>query len=404
MHPLGVLDALPGCHHHISIGAMGLRRPKCPKSTTKRQSPQSEMAQKKTLITLESGESTEAVAPVVVSASRSTDIPAFYADWFFERLEKGYSAWTNPFNGATSYVSYADTRFIVFWSKNPKPLLRHIGKLEERDIGCYVQYTLNDYEAEGLERNVPPLEERLETFRLLVGRLGKGRVVWRFDPMLLTESLGIGELLEKVRRLGDSLKGLTERMVFSFADISSYRKVRANLERSGIRYREWDEPSMELFASRLAAMNRERGWNYELATCAEKIDISRFGIQHNRCVDDDLIIRFGWKDKLLMDHLKVAIRRLPATAPSLFEEFGAQPAVPEGALIVEPGVYALKRRNNKDKGQRLFCGCVASKDIGQYDTCPHMCEYCYANSSHASAAANWRRHLANPHGERITGK
>jgi hypothetical protein len=100
----------------------------------------------------ENGEAVKAQAPIIVSASRSTDIPAFYANWFFHRLKVGYSAWTNPFKGVKSYVSYQDTRFIVFWSKNPRPLLQHLDYLKERNIGCYIHYTLNDYEKEGLER------------------------------------------------------------------------------------------------------------------------------------------------------------------------------------------------------------------------------------------------------------
>ena len=82
-------------------------------------------------------------APQIVSCSRSTDIPEFYADWFFHRLKVGYSAWTNPFNNSTSYISYANTRFIVFWSKNPAPLLSHLCELEDKGINCYIQYTLN---------------------------------------------------------------------------------------------------------------------------------------------------------------------------------------------------------------------------------------------------------------------
>ena len=132
----------------------------------------------KAQIIKEDGTVVEAQAPVIVSASRSTDIPAFYTDWFFHRLKVGYSAWTNPFNGVKSYVSYAKTRFIVFWSKNPKPLLQYIDILKERGIGCYVQYTLNDYEKEGLERGVPSVDERIETFKQLVDRLGKGSVIW----------------------------------------------------------------------------------------------------------------------------------------------------------------------------------------------------------------------------------
>ena len=145
------------------------------------------------------GRLVEAQAPIIISASRSTDIPAFYADWFFYRLEKGYSAWTNPFNGVKSYVSYDETRFVVFWSKNPRPLLEHLHKLEERNIKCYIQYTLNDYEKEHLEK-VPSLEKRIETFKLLVERLGKGSVVWRFDPMILTDDISVDTLLSKVQK------------------------------------------------------------------------------------------------------------------------------------------------------------------------------------------------------------
>lgn len=142
------------------------------------------------------GRSVKAQTPVIVSASRSTDIPAFYAEWFFSRLEKGYSAWTNPFNGVKSYVSYEKTRFIVFWSKNPRPLIPYLHILKERGIGCYIQYSLNDYEQEGLER-VPPLQTRIETFKTLAGMLGKEAVVWRFDPLVLTDDISTDDLIKK---------------------------------------------------------------------------------------------------------------------------------------------------------------------------------------------------------------
>lgn len=354
-------------------------------------------------ITLDSGASAEAQAPVIVSASRSTDIPAFYADWFFERLRRGYSAWTNPFNGVTSYVSYRRTRFIVFWSKNPRPLLEHLDYLKDKNIQCYIQYTLNDYEREGLEKGVPPLVQRIETFKLLVDKLGKGRVIWRFDPMILTDKISVSDLLDKVRNIGDQLKDYTEKLVFSFADIASYRKVKANLEKNGINYIEWNEATMNEFAGKLSAMNRERGWNFQLATCGEKIDIEQYGVKHNRCVDDDLIIRFAYQDKELMDFLNVDVKRVQPIVPSMFEEFDNQPAVSSDALILTPELYAVKKKNNKDTGQRQFCGCIVSKDIGQYNTCPHLCEYCYANTSKEAAVANWNRHKNNPAGDKIIG-
>ena len=355
------------------------------------------MAAKKVNITTDDGRLVEATAPIIVSASRSTDIPAFYAEWFFRRLEKGYSVWTNPFNGVPLYISYQNTRFIVFWSKNPKPLLGHLEYLKERNIGCYIQYTLNDYEDEGLEKGVPPLKQRIDTFIKLVDKLGFGRVVWRFDPMILTDEISIEKLLKKVRNIGDQLKGYTEKLVFSFADIASYKKVKINLDRNNIRYHEWDEDSMNAFASRLSAMNKERGWNYVLATCGEKIDITQYGIEHNRCVDDDLMIRFAWRDSELMKFLNVEIQ---STQPSLFGEF----EIPVDAIQISETMYGIKKKSNRDKGQRQFCGCIVSKDIGQYNTCPHQCEYCYANTSKAIAVSNWRQHLNNPLNDTITGK
>lgn len=344
----------------------------------------------------ENGEVVAMQIPMIVSASRSTDISAFYADWFFHRLKVGYSAWTNPFNGVKGYVSYKNTRFIVFWSKNPRPLLSHLDYLKERNIGCYIQYTLNDYEAEGLEKNVPPLPFRIDTFKKLVARLGKGRVIWRFDPMLLTDDITIDCLLEKVERIGDQLVGYTEKLVFSFADILSYRKVKANLEKSHIPYQEWTEPQMLEFAERLAALNKK--WGYTLATCGEKIDLKHFGIVKNRCVDDELIIRIAYEDKALMDFLKVTIHPMPVA--DLFDN--AAPLSPD-AIILPNGTYAT-HGDNRDKGQRQFCGCIKSKDIGEYNTCPHLCEYCYANASKEAAIVNWKRHLMNKDSETITGQ
>lgn len=297
-----------------------------------------------------------AQAPLIISASRATDIPAFYADWFFRRLDKVYVRWRNPFSGQDSYVSFGNTRFIVFWSKNPAPLLPYLPLLKERGIGCYIQFTLNDYEAEGLEPNVPTLTQRTDTFRRLVDPLGIGTVVWRFDPLILTDKINIETLLDKIAHIGNVLAGYTEKLVFSFADIESYKKVSRNLRQSGINYREWDEESMHEFASRLSALNRNK-WEFRLATCAERIDLSEYGIEHNRCIDPELISRLAPDDVILQNFL-----------------------------------YNAKT----DTGQRKTCGCILSKDVGAYNTCPHGCLYCYANSSSASALSNYKKSIANP--------
>lgn len=335
-------------------------------------------------------------APLIISASRSTDIPAFYADWFFYRLKKGYSAWTNPFNGVKSYISYDKVRFVVFWSKNPRPLLQHLHILKERNIKCYVQYTLNDYEDEKLEK-VPSLANRIETFKLLIEQLGKGCVIWRFDPMFLTDNISIDDLLRKIQNIGDQLKDYTEKLVFSYADIAIYKKVKRNLEASGIPFHEWNIVQMEEFADKLSAMNRDREWNFQIVTCGEKIDIRKYGIIHNRCIDGDLIVRLAWNDKELMDFMKVKIEEMPA--PTLFD----QPELPDGAILLPHNRYFIST-HKKDPGQRQFCECMASKDIGEYNTCPHLCEYCYANTTKRIALENWERHQANKFADTITGK
>lgn len=336
-----------------------------------------------------SSEKVFAQAPIIISASRSTDIPAFYADWFFKRMEIGYSAWTNPFNGVKSFVSYGNTHFIVFWSKNPRPLIPYLGYLEERKIGTYIQYSLNDYEQNGLERGVPPLQYRIDSFKMLVDRLGLGSVIWRFDPMILTDEIHPDELLGRVEKIGDQLKGYTEKLVFSYADIASYRRVKANLEKNNIRYHEWTLSEMDVFAQELAKLNEK--WGYTLATCGEKIDLERYHVSHNKCIDDDLIIRRAYYDAKLMKFLGVQI-----VESGLF-------GIPDNAIALPNGQFAVKTKNNKDNGQRAFCGCIASKDIGEYNTCAHQCEYCYANTSKQSAIDNLKRHRENPYSETIIG-
>jgi len=353
------------------------------------------MAQwQKIKITRENGEEVDAQAPIIISASRSTDIPAFYADWFFHRLKIGYSAWTNPFNGVKSYVSYKNARFFVFWSKNPKPLLNHIDELKRMNF--YIQFTLNDYVSEGLEKGVPPLEDRIETFKQLVKTFGKGRVVWRFDPLILTDKITVDDLLRKVENIGDQLFGYTEKLVFSFADIALYKKVKSNLEKNKINYSEWTESQMLDFAKRLSELNKK--WHFQLATCGEKIDISQFGIQHNKCIDDDLMIRFAYNDSILMNFLGVEV-----CEKGLFGN-----SIPQNAIIINENQYAIKtmkKKDNKDGGQRQSCWCISSKDIGEYNTCPHLCEYCYANTSKQMAVHNWNvAKQTNWLSETITGR
>lgn len=302
------------------------------------------------------------LTPVIVSASRETDLPRFYVEWFLNRLRDGWCAWKNPFNGEIRKVSFDKTRLIVFWSKNPKPLLDRLDEVES--LGhrqYYFQFSLNDYVAEGFEPNVPGVKERVDTFRRLAERIGKERVVWRFDPLLLTDKISIDVLLNRIAVIGRQLKDYTEKLVFSFIDIASYRKVQKNL--AGLGCREFSSEEQRCFAEGLSKLNGELG--LELATCGEMADLSGYGIKQNKCVDDELIMRLFNDDAALMDYI------------------GAECDLIDGWKIA---------KSRKDKGQRKACGCIASKDIGMYNTCPHLCRYCYANANDNLVVKNFRLH------------
>lgn len=326
----------------------------------------------KKTITNDNGISVETVMPEIISASRSTDIPAFYSKWFFNRLEKGHLAWINPFNRQLQYISFDKTRLIVFWTKNPKPIIEKLNQLDERGIGYYFQYTINDYEKEGFEPNVAPLDKRIETFINLSKKIGKEKVIWRFDPLLLTEKLTMDELIERVEGIGNELVGYTEKLVFSFADINIYRKVINNLKRTESAPREFSNDEILYFARDLSRLNQK--WRFNLATCAEPVQLKPYGIEHNRCIDDELIAKIFGHDSKLMEFIGYR----PSFQGSLFEEKEYNP---------NPKL--------KDKGQREACGCIFSKDIGMYNTCMHLCKYCYANTSDVTAEKNYQSHDPN---------
>ena len=331
----------------------------------------------------ERGELVEATSPVIISASRSTDIPAFYAKWFFYRLAKGYCVWYNPFNRKKTFVSFKHTKVIVFWTKNPKPILPYLHILDEMGIHYYFQVTLNDYVSEGFEPRVPSIESRVETFKELSSMIGKERVIWRFDPLILTPKLNIRQLLTKVWHIGNSLIGYTDKLVFSFIDINGYRKVKNNLVKETIYFSketiddaEFSSVQIEDVVSGLVKLREEwkkRGWNLSLATCAEAVDLEKYGIEHNRCIDGELMERLFGSDKELVYFLHTG--KLPK-----IDLFGNIPVIPS------------KQKNLKDPGQRKACGCMISKDIGMYNTCRHLCVYCYANSSKLAVLNNKEKH------------
>lgn len=350
------------------------------------------MASEKVSIQTDTGEIVEATAPVIISASRSTDIPAFFAKWFFNRLAKGYCVWYNPFNQQPMYISFSKCKVVVFWTKNPEQIIPFLPELDRRGIHYYFQVTLNDYMKEGFEPNVPPVEKRIETFRKLSQLIGKEKVIWRFDPLIITPTIGPRELLKRIWNIGNQLKGYTDKLVFSFVDVKAYRKVQNNLVKETMHFTKEDVENAEAnHAQRIEIVEgllkirnawHQEGWDVEMATCAEDINLEKYGIEHNRCIDGELMKRIFSDDEELVYYLHTL--KWPER-----DIFGQLPPIPE------------KKKNVKDVGQRKICGCMVSKDIGMYNTCRHFCVYCYANTSKESVMKNASKY--NEDSESIIG-
>lgn len=275
-----------------------------------------------------------------MSVSRRTDIPAFYSEWFFNRLKEGFVYVRNPMNihqvsKITLKPEVVDC--IVFWSKNPRPML---GRLDElKDYMYYYQLTINPYD-KTLEAGVPKKEGIIDTFKALSERLGKKRVIWRYDPILLTARMDTDYHLKYFEEIAKRLEGYAETCVISFVDL--YKKTQKNLQETQAR-----EPSREEMVKLAARLSETAGrYGMGIQTCAEEIALESVGVKHGKCIDDALI------DELLGEKLVVG----------------------------------------KDRTQRKECGCVQSIDIGEYNTCAHGCKYCYANFKDGMVTRNREAH------------
>ncbi len=290
--------------------------------------------------------------PVIISASRRTDIPAFYGDWFLNNLKTGYFRWTNPFNHKqVRLISINKTRVIAFWTKNPEPLFVKLDEIDKYKINYYFLYTLNDYEREQIEPFLPPLRKRIESFIELSQKLGKERVIWRYDPLILSESISIDILLDKIAVIADEIKEYTNKLIISFVNISCYPSLKkAHRERIPSIMREWEQRECFEFAEKLMHLNKK--WGFNIETCREEIDLNRFGIGHSQCINAGLFRKIFSYDRELMAYLG-------NTVQGSLSHFSPLPQL-------------------KDPGQPELCLCAISKDIGFYNSCRHGCLYCYA--------------------------
>lgn len=278
---------------------------------------------------------------MIISASRRTDIPARYAEWFLRRVREGYAVARNPMNPRQQRrvsLRPEDVEAIVFWTKNPAPLMPRLAELA--DYAYYFQFTVTPY-GPYIEPGVPDKEkEIIPAFRRLAETIGPERVIWRCDPLLVSERYDIGFHLRSFEKFARAFEGFTRRCVFSYLDI--YRGMSRAARELG--FRAPDEREKLALARGLASAARSHGMTLE--SCAEDINLEQFGINHTSCIDAALI-----------------------------EKITGRP---------------LARA--KDKNQRPHCRCAPSVDIGVYDTCPNGCKYCYATHSAKKTAANAANH------------
>ncbi|NTV92950.1 MAG: DUF1848 domain-containing protein [Chlorobiaceae bacterium] len=279
---------------------------------------------------------------MIISASRRSDIPAFYGTWFMNRLRAEEVLVRNPFNyRQISKISLSPQSIdaLVFWTKNPENFLPFLPEIEAMGHWYYVLFTITPYDTT-LEPRIGSKEAVLKTFKKLSRLIGPERVIWRYDPVILTDVYTFDYHVASFNSLAKKLSGFTRQCIISFLD--NYRKVRKNM--GHIKYFLPQKPLMEALSLRLADAAEKQGMT--ISTCSEKIDLSHLGIQNSRCIDHELIGRLTGKQC--------------------------------------SGI-------RKDKSRRLGCGCAESRDIGSYNTCPHGCLYCYAVSSQTTATANIQR-------------
>ena len=281
---------------------------------------------------------------MILSVSRRTDIPSFYSDWFFNRLKEGFLYVRNPMN--PQQVSRIDLSpelvdCIVFWTKNPEPMLERLNELE--GYNYYFQFTLTGY-GRDIEMNVPHKKNvMLPVFQRLSDKIGSKKVIWRYDPIMFNNTYTPEYHVKAFEQIASALNGYTKRCIISFVD--TYTKNKKAMKELGVYNLNSEE--LKKFATKLSDIAYSNGMS--IATCAEEMDLADCGIKHSSCIDKEHI-----------------------------EE-----------------ILGCRIKAGKDRNQRKECGCIESIEIGAYNTCRNGCRYCYANYSYESVVANCRSYDVN---------
>ncbi len=286
---------------------------------------------------------------MIISASRRTDIAAFYSDWFMNRIRAGFCTVPNPMNRKqVSQISLdpADVDVLAFWTRDSRPLLPHLSELDQRGYRYYFQFSLLGYPG-AIDPKSPRTSIAVPAFRRLADRIGPQRVIWRYDPIVFTKQTSVEYHESQFAFLAEQLRGSTRRCVISAVDI--YRKIGGRVQELAGTPAEFVEvPTAEShrLIERLSAIARAN--DMEITSCAEPEDWSAWGVRPGKCIDP------AWANRL----------------------------------------FGIALDGKKDPHQREACGCAVSRDIGMYDTCLFGCAYCYATTSFARARERFASHDA----------
>lgn len=294
---------------------------------------------------------------MIISASRRTDIPAFYSIWLLNRIRAGFCQVPNPYNSKQIGLVRLDSHAVdalVFWTRSPRPLLPMLTELDRGGYRYYFQYTLLDY-PRGFEAQTPPAARAVTTFRELADRIGAERVIWRYDPIVISAATPPDFHRRSFERLARMLQGATQRVVISFVD--EYAKTRrrmAALSSAGGGVVTVAADASGALPAEIGALTADlaacaSACGMEIQSCAETLDLRPFGVSAGKCIDSVLIER----------------------------------------------IFGLHLQADKDPNQRPACGCALSKDIGMYDSCLFGCSYCYATTSFERSLQNYARHDPN---------
>jgi DNA repair photolyase len=278
---------------------------------------------------------------MILSVSRRTDIPAFYSEWFYNRVKEGFVYVRNPMNihqVSKILINTDVVDCIVFWTKNPQEMINRLDEIKH--FNYYFQFTINPYN-QSIESFVPKKDNLINTFKDLSDKIGQNRMIWRYDPILLSDNIRVDYHIRYFESIAKSLASFTNKCVISFVDF--YKKTVRNLKQTTAV--ELNESEVWMISKSIVEIAKSYG--IEIQSCAEKYDLESLGIKHGRCIDH--------------------------------------------VIIEDMIAYPIESR--KDKNQRKECGCMESIDIGEYNTCGHNCLYCYANFNHDEAIKKKERHI-----------